>query len=57
MRTMDLNKHPNANVGYIIQRHEDDIEAIKKRTATLERIAIGSLYLAVYFLVKKTLKK
>ena len=54
---MDLNKHPNANVAHIIQRHEDDIEAVKKRTATLERVTIGSLYLAVYFLVKKTLKK
>lgn len=54
---MDLNKHPNANAGYIIQRHEDDIETVKKRTATLERVVIGSLYLAVYFLVKKTLKK
>lgn len=54
---MDLNKHPNANVAHIIQRHEDDIEAVKKRTATLERVTIGSLYLAAYFLVKKTLKK
>ena len=54
---MDLNKHPNANVGYIIQRHEDDIETVKKRTATLERVVIGSLYLTTYFLVKKTLKK
>lgn len=54
---MDLNKHPNTNVGYIIQKHEDDLEAYKKRTATLEKIAIESLFLAVYFLVKKSLKK
>lgn len=54
---VDLNKHPNTNVGYIIQKHEDDLEAYKKRTATLEKIAIESLFLAVYFLVKKSLKK
>ena len=30
---MDLNKHPNANVAHIIQRHEDDIEAVKKKNS------------------------
>lgn len=54
---MNLDKYPETKVNYIIQKHEDDIEMIKKKTAILEEIALKSLLLATYCLVNKALKK
>lgn len=54
---MDLNKYPHANAMMTIQRHEDDIEMLKQRTANLNETVLRLLLLTAGYLVRKSFQE